>query len=484
MYAQLPMPHDPQFGVTNGADASSLPGSESGEGLIRGLGLKEATAANVVEMVGIGPFITIPILLTFMGGPQALLGWLVGALLAVSDGMVWAELGASMPGAGGSYRYLREAYGANQMGLMMSFLFVWMILFTAPLSAATGAVGFAEYLQYLVPNLSPLTTKVIAVAVVLAITALLYRNIKTVGRLSFWLMLVVLGSILWVILSGLFSLKLDLLLDFPRDAFSFSKEFFVGLGSASLIAIYGYGGYNNVCFLGGEVKEPSKNIPRAIVFSILLVAVLYFFMTVSIIGVVPWREAMQSPHVVSDFMELIYGSWAGRVLTVLILGAAFASVFALLLGYTRIPYAAAADGRFFRVFARLHPTQRFPHVSVILLGLVSTFFCFFELEEIIQILMVIQIIVLYLAQVFAVTLIRRRSDINRPFQMWLYPLPSFLAAGGWLYILFTQEWRFIAWGVAVLGAGIGLYLLRAKYQAEWPFAPAGETYGGASRGGE
>ncbi len=454
----------------NAAGGSPLPAGDGG--LIRGLGLKEATAANVVEMVGIGPFITIPILLGFMGGPQALLGWLVGAVLAVSDGLVWAELGAAMPGAGGSYQYLREAYGHKRMGLMMSFLFVWMILFTAPLSAATGAVGFAEYLHYLVPNLSPMTTKLIAVGVVLGITVLLYRDIKTVGRLSFVLMLVVLGSILWVILSGLFSIRLSLLLDFPANAFSFSKGFFVGLGGASLIAIYGYGGYNNVCFLGGEVKNPSKNIPRAVVFSILLVAALYFFMTVSIIGVVPWREAMQSQHVVSDFMELIYGSWAGQVLTVLILGAAFASVFALLLGYTRIPYAAAADGRFFRIFARLHPTGRFPHVSVIILGLVSTFFCFFKLEEIIQILMVIQIIVLYLAQIWAVTLIRRRPDIHRPFQMWFYPVPSLLAAAGWLYILFTQEWRFIVWGVAVLGGGIGLYLLRASISKEWPFGKA------------
>ena len=452
-------------------DSTTAPTSpNSGATLIRGLGLKEATAANVVEMVGIGPFITIPFLLTAMGGPQALLGWVVGALLAVGDGLVWAELGAAMPGAGGSYIYLREAYGAKRMGQLMSFLFVWMILFTAPLSAATGAVGFAEYLGYFAPSLSPLVTKLIAVGVVLAITALLYRDIKSVGRLSFVFMLVVLSSILWVIVSGLFRMDLGMVFDFPPQAFSLSKGFFIGLGGASLIAIYGYGGYNNVCFLGGEVKNPSKNIPRAIVISILLVTALYFFMTTSIIGVVPWRDAMQSQHVVSDFMEIIYGPWAGHVLTVFILGAAFASVFALLLGYSRIPYAAAADGRFFRIFARLHPTGRFPHVSVVILGLGSTVFCFFKLEEIIQILMVIQIIILYLAQVWAVTLIRRRADIHRPFQMWFYPLPSFLAAGGWLYILLTQEWKFIIMGAVVLAVGVGLYMLRARHTGEWPFA--------------
>jgi len=216
----------------NAAGGSPFPAGDGG--LIRGLGLKEATAANVVEMVGIGPFITIPILLGFMGGPQALLGWLVGAVLAVSDGLVWAELGAAMPGAGGSYQYLREAYGHKRMGLMMSFLFVWMILFTAPLSAATGAVGFAEYLHYLLPNLSPMTTKLIAVGVVLGITVLLYRDIKTVGRLSFVFMLVVLGSILWVIFSGLFSIKLSLLLDFPPNAFSTLQCKLTLLGTSAL----------------------------------------------------------------------------------------------------------------------------------------------------------------------------------------------------------------------------------------------------------
>ena len=449
----------------------------SSEGLVRGLGLKEATAANVVEMLGIGPFITIPIMLGAMGGPQALLGWIVGVLLAISDGLIWAELGAAMPGPGGSYQYLREAYNPQKMGQLMSFLFVWMILFTAPLSAAGGAVGFSEYLAYLVPSLNPLMTKLVAVGAVVLVTFLLYRDIKSVGRLSFILMLIVLGSILWVIVSGLFNMRLAQVFEFPPNAFAFSWEFFSGLGSASLIAIYGYGGYNNVCFLGGEVKNPTKNIPRAIVFSIFLVALLYFFMTVAIIGVVPWQDAMQSKYVVSDFMEIIYGPWAAQVLTVLILGAALASVFALLLGYSRIPYAAAADGKFFRVFARLHPTGRFPHVSVVTLGALSMVFCFFQLATLIQVLMVIQIVILFLAQVAAVTLIRRRADISRPFEMWLYPLPSLVAGGLWFYILVTQELRFIVTGAVVLALGVGFYLLWARKSRNWPFSASSKAGG-------
>jgi amino acid transporter len=439
-------------------------------GLIRGLGLKEATAANVVEMVGIGPFITIPFLISAMNGPQALLGWLVGAVLAICDGLVWAELGAAMPGAGGSYVYLREAFNPKRMGQLMGFLFVWMILFTAPLSAATGGVGFAEYLHYLVPSLSHAATVGVAIAVVALVTAMVYRDIRSVGRLSFWLMLVVLSSILWVIVSGVFKLKISLLTNFPPHAFSFSRPFFLGLGAASLIAIYGYGGYNNVCYLGAEVKQPSRNIPRAVILSIVVVAILYFFMTVSIIGVVPWKTAAVSQHVVSDFMELIYGHWAAQAITVLILGAAVASLFALTLGMSRIPYAAAVEGQFFKPFAKLHPKGHFPTVSILTLGALSAFFCFFDLNSIIQVLMVIQVIILFLAQILAVTLIRRyRKDIQRPFQMWLYPLPSIAAAILWLLVLVSTGWKLVSIGLAVLALGVGLYLLRARAQKQWPF---------------
>ena len=450
---------------------------ESGGGLIRGLGLKESVSANVVEMLGIGPFITIPILIATMGGPHAMLGWLLGAALAICDGLVWAELGAAMPGAGGSYIYLREAYGPKKMGRLMSFLFVWMIFFTAPLSVATGAVGFAQYVQYLGPEITPRTTQFIAVGLCLLITFALYRGIRTIGRLSFILMLIAVGTILWVIASGFANFRTDLLFDVPEGAFSWSWEFVSGLGGAALIGIYGYGGYNNICFLGGEVRNPSRNIPFAVIASIALVALLYIFLNTTILGVVPWRDAMASQHVVSDFMEIIYGSWAAQVLTYLVLGASAASVFALLLGYSRIPYAAAKDGRFFSVFAKLHPTKRFPNVSLLTLGLGSTVFCFFDLGNIIQALIVIQIIIQVLGQIFAVTLIRvYRPDIRRPFQMWGYPVPSVVALILWLLVLVSTGATIVALGLLVLALGVGLYMLRARLAGEWPFGqPAGES---------
>lgn len=443
------------------------------EELIRGLGLKEAISANVVEMLGIGPFITIPILIAAMGGPHAMLGWLLGAALAVCDGLVWAELGAALPGAGGSYIYLREAYGPKKMGQLMSFLFVWMIFFTAPLSVATGAVGFAQYTRYLGPDLSPLEIQFIAVGLCLAVTFALYRGIRTVGRLSFILMLVAVGTILWVIASGVFNIRSDLLLDIPDGAFSWSGDFFLGLGGAALIGIYGYGGYNNVCFLGGEVRNPGRNIPVAVIASIAIVALLYIFLNAAILGVVPWREAMDSQHVVSDFMEIVHGPWAAQMLTYLVLGASAASVFALLLGYSRIPYAAAKDRRFFAVFANLHPTKRFPHVSLVTLGLASTVFCFFELDNIIRALIVIQIIIQTLGQIVAVTLIRRyRPDIRRPFQMWGYPVPSIVAVALWVLVLVSTGTMIVGLGLLVLAVGLGLYLVRAWRSGEWPFDQA------------
>ncbi len=280
-------------------------------------------------------------------------------------------------------------------------------------------------------------------------------------------MLVAVGTILWVIASGLLHIRGELLFDLPEGAFSPSWDFVAGLGGAALIGIYGYGGYNNICFLGGEVRNPGRNIPFAVIASIVLVALLYIFLNTTILGVVHWRDAMGSQHVVSDFMEIVQGPWAAQALTYLVLGASAASVFALLLGYSRIPYAAARDGRFFAVFAKLHPVKRFPHVSLLTLGLVSTVFCFFELGDIIQTLIVIQIVIQVLGQIVAVTLIRKyRPDIRRPFQMWGYPIPSLAATVLWLLVLVSTKGFIMVLGLLVLALGVALYMLRAGLAGE------------------
>jgi amino acid transporter len=425
----------------------------------------------MLEMIGVGPFITIPLILTAMNGPQAMLGWLIGALVAVCDGLVWAELGAAMPGTGGPYRYLSEAFGPKRLGRLMSFLFIWETVFLAPLSIGAGAVGFAQYTRFLWPNMNWYEGKIVAVGVCVVITILLYRDIQSVGRLSVILWVVVIFTALAVTAAGIANFQIARVLDFPPHAFTLSRQFFVGLGGATLLAMYDYGGYNNACFFAGEIKRPEYVIPRSILISILLVGILYLTMNVSIIGVIPWREAMHSNFIVSDLMQRAYGSTIAKGMTALVLFTTFASLFAVLLGYSRVPYAAAVDGLFFPMFAELHPTRNFPWVSLLFIGIGSAAACLLDLSDLITALVVIQVLVQFMAQVVAVTMIRRyRPDIHRPFQMWLYPVTSIIAFAGWGFILAASGLKFILWGVALIAFGVGAYLWRARVQAEWPFA--------------
>jgi amino acid transporter len=448
-----------------------VPGQDSPQ-LQRRLGLLEATSANMLEMIGVGPFITIPLILTTMNGPQAMLGWLLGALVAICDGLVWAELGAAMPGTGGPYRYLSEAFGPKRLGRLMSFLFIWETVCLAPLSIGAGAVGFAQYTKFLWPTMNWWEGKVVAVGVCALITILLYRDIKSVGRLSIVLWIVVMFTALAVTAAGIAHFQLSRVLDFPPHAFTLSRSFFVGLGGATLLAMYDYGGYNNACFFAGEIKQPEFVIPRSILISIMVVGALYLTMNVSIIGVIPWREAMHSTFIVSDLMQRIYGSTIAKVLTAFVLFTTFASLFAVLLGYSRVPYAAAVDGRFFSMFARLHPTRNFPWVSLVFIGVTSAAASLLDLSDLITALVVIQVLVQFMAQVVAVTMIRRyRPDIQRPFQMWFYPVTSVIAFAGWAFILAASGLKFILWGVALIIVGVGAYLWRARGQSEWPFAP-------------
>jgi len=426
----------------------------------------------MLEMIGVGPFITIPLILTTMNGPQAMLGWLLGALVAICDGLVWAELGAAMPGTGGPYRYLSEAFGPKRLGRLMSFLFIWETVCLAPLSIGAGAVGFAQYTKFLWPHMNWWEGKVVAVAVCALITILLYRDIQSVGRLSIVLWIVVIFTALAVTAAGVAHFQLSRVLDFPPHAFTLSRSFFVGLGGATLLAMYDYGGYNNACFFAGEIKRPEFVIPRSILVSILVVGALYLTMNVSIIGVIPWREAMHSTFIVSDLMQRVYGSSIAKVMTAFVLFTTFASLFAVLLGYSRVPYAAAVDGRFFSMFARLHPTRNFPWVSLVFIGVTSAAASLLDLSDLITALVVIQVLVQFMAQVVAVTMIRRyRPDIQRPFQMWFYPVTSVIAFAGWAFILAASGLKFILWGVALIIVGVGAYLWRARVQSEWPFAP-------------
>ncbi len=410
------------------------------------------------NMVGAGPFITIPLIIASMGGPQCMLGWLLGAVLALADGLVWSELAAAMPGTGGTYLYLRETFRQTRLGGLLPFLFIWQFIFSGPLEIASGYIGFSQYVSYFWRGMTAGEARMVNVAVGALVIALLYRRITTVGRITVTLWAGVLVTMAWIVVSGVAHFHARVAFDFPAHAFTFSRGFAAGLGSAMLIAMYDFMGYYDICYTGGEVRNPARTIPRSIIYSVLAVAALYALMNLSIIGVVPWREAMQSKFIASQFVETLYGPKAAAVATALVLWTALASVFALLLGYSRIPYAAAADGHFFGVFARLHPEGKFPHVSLLAIGLLAIGASFWSLDAVISALLTSRILVQFIAQIFALDRLRRhRPEIPRPFKMWLYPLPSALAFLGWAYIFLTSGWIFIAFGLLTLAMGVAAY---------------------------
>lgn len=424
----------------------------------RSFGLLQATAMNMSNMVGVGPFITIPLILAAMGGPQAMLGWIAGAVLAWCDGLIWAELSSAIPSSGGTLEYLRVVYRRTSLGRLLPFLFIWQFILSGPLEIASGNIGFAQYLTYLVP-LTPLQIKLAAAAVGLLTIVLLYRRISSISRLMVVLWAGMVLTIAVVMISGLRHFDHRMAFAFPPHAFDFSRGFVLGLGSAMLIAMYDFMGYYSVCYIGDEVRDASRTIPRSILISVISIALVYLAMNICIIGVVPWQQAIRSPFIAAEFMERIYGRGGGVVMTVMILWTALASVFALMLGYSRIPYAAARDGYFFSAFARLHRRGDFPHVSLLSLGAVVLAASFFSLDEVIKALITTRILVQFVAQIIGVQLMRRARPAANSFRMALYPLPSAVALLGWLYIFLTSGAKYIFGGLITLVIGIGVYFV-------------------------
>jgi amino acid transporter len=420
----------------------------------------------MLDMIGVGPFITLPLILAAMGGPQAMLGWILGAVLALCDGLVWAELGAAMPAAGGTYAFLRTIY-PGRTGRFLAFLFLFQLCFSAPLSMASGAIGLSQYATYMFPALGRHTVSrsipmgayaagitvnwatLVAIAAVVLAVVLLYRNLAKVQAISIAMGAVVLGTIAWILVTGLLHANWHQAFLLPPGAFTLSPAFFTGLGSAMLIATYDYWGYYNITFLGGEVRDPARTIPRAILISIAFVAAIYLLMNVMVLAVVPWQTMLAQQDIaarraiISLFMEAAYGPHLGPVLgklaAALIIFTAFAGIFSLLLGYSRIPYAAAKAGDFFRPFGRLHPTRGFPYVSLLTLAGAAIVFCFFQLKDVIAALVVLRILLQFLMQHIGVIYLRRtQPELPRPFRLWLYPVPPLLAIAGFVYILISR----------------------------------------------
>ena len=411
----------------------------------------------MIDMVGIGPFVVMPIVVSHFTNGLFLWAWIFGAVAALVDGMIWSELGAKYPLAGGTYNFHRIAFG-EKTGRLMSFLFVWQTSIQAPLVVASGAIGFSQYLTYLVP-LSLLQQKMISGGLILVVFLLLYRKIETIGKISVVLGSIVLLTIGWIIWAGLTNHTQPVkLLPSETESF-FSVAFWSALGYGSLKTVYAYLGYYNVCHLGGEIRNPGKNIPRSIFISIAGIAILYLLMNISVMGVVPAENIKNSDkYLVSYFMELVLGKNAGMFVTVLILCIALASLFAVVLGYSRVPYAAAVDGNFFKQFGRLHPTKHFPYISLIVLCATGFIFSMMmKLSDVITAILAMRILIQFIAQGVGVVLLRKKFGTkDLPFRMWLYPVPVLLSISIWFFLFMSTGW-FAIYGLLIAMLGVIFY---------------------------
>jgi amino acid transporter len=426
--------------------------------LQRSLSLAQGTAINMIDMVGIGPFLVVSMVTGALQGPACVLAWLLGALLAYTDGMVWSELGARWPEAGGSYVFLRKLYGDGWMGKLMPFLLVWQTVILAPLTMASAAIGFSQYLTYLLP-LSILGRKLVSGGLVILVVAVLYRKIGTIGKISMVLGIVTIGTIVWIIVSGLFHFDASKVFRCDLSGFRTSALFYGALGHATLKTVYSYLGYYNVVNLGGEIKNPEKNIPRSIFLSVTVIALLYMGMQWALLGNLPWQVIAGKDFTMSLYIEKIYNPFVADIATVLILVIASSSLFSLTLGYSRVPYAAATKGDFFPIFAKLHPKHHFPHVSLLVLGCLGFIFSLlFKMEQAITAIVVTRILVQFIGQTVGLILWHRRQPHDlRPYRMPLFPLPAILSLAIWLFIFLCSPPVYIAAALGIIGLGALLF---------------------------
>jgi APA family basic amino acid/polyamine antiporter len=469
-------------------------------GLQRQFGLLQATALNVTTIVGAGVFITIPLMLEKLPGPYALLGWLAGGVLILLDGLVWSELGAMLPGSGGSYLYLLECYGRQRWGRLMAFLFIWQFLLSGPLEIASGLIAMDSFSQSLSPSfqeynrantlryvlwqgetpedqialtIGPARAGCMAVGAFLL--ALLYRRVTVLARLTVWLWLGVLAVIAWICVEGLLHFDAARAFDFAETS---PESFGWRLGETIVLAIYSYIGYYNICYIGEEVRDPGRTIPKAIFSSAVLVCFLFVALHLAMLGTVPWREALGGRErwhdeysLPADFMGRLHGAWAVQLVTLMLMGSCFGAAFAGLLGYSRIPYGAARAGHFFQTVAHVHPRHLIPDVSLLLVGGLTLLWSFFDLQMVISALLALRILVQFVGQIIGLLVLRRtQPERPRPFRVWLAPLPCGLALAGWLYVYAASGTRFVAASSLALLAGTAAFVLWSRHGGEWPFA--------------
>ncbi|HLN27903.1 MAG TPA: APC family permease [Gemmataceae bacterium] len=469
----------------------------SSPSLQRHFGLLQATALNVTMIVGAGVFITIPLMLKELPGPYALLGWLLAGAVMVVDGMIWGEFGATLPGSGGSYLYLLESFGRERWGRLMAFLFIWQFLISGPLELGSGLIAIAQFSSGLSENFKAFSedhtlkgilweseglaisfgpARIFAILLGILIVFLLYRRIDILGKLTVTIWIGVLAVIGWILVEGFLHFDSSVAFQPVAPNSEPMQHFASGLGAAMRLAMYSYLGYYSICYIGDEVRNPGKTIPRAVLLSALLVCVLFISLHLAMLGTVSWSSVptdgpdLDNYSLAAAFMRRIHGDWAVKLVTVLLIWSCFGSAFAGLLSYSRIPYGAARYGHFFSALGEVHAVHRIPHVSLMFVGGLMLFWSLFDLQTVIDALITTRIIEQFICQIVGVILLRRRQPERlRPYKMWLYPLPCGLALAGWLFMYLTARPLFIVLGLTTLLAGALMFCLWSARTGGWPF---------------
>jgi len=492
-YSSLAFKSSDQLLFAKGDDGQTMDKSTANETLKPGqahdrkFGLLHAISLNTLMMFGTGPFITIPFCIASSdpAGPQALIGYAVAGLACVCDSFIWAELGALYPLSGGSYIYAQKCLG-NKWGRYVSFLFLWQLLATGPMEIASGFIAIAQYIAYVTQNYTYEHHSLIAFAFCITCIFHLYRDMSDVGTTAVILWVGMCGAIIFTVVAG-FSHANTEYLAIPNIP---DKTVLIwSLGNAARFGIYDFTGYYDVNFIGKEVKDPTRTIPLAGIWTCCIVCIVYFLTYLAVMVYLPWDPAVggyvglvegdgnAAAYIMSTFCENMFGRNFATFFTFVVIYCIYGSCFSLMLGFAQIPYAASKAGMFLDVFGHEHATKGFADYSLLFMGSCTCIFCFVDLAIVIEGMMTTTIITMFLSNSLSLVYHRwTQPECERPYKMPFYPWPVVVQVLMFSFIFLTSDnWIFtggnplLELGLLFLFIGSLVFLIQSKKLGEWPF---------------
>ncbi|MBI4863199.1 MAG: amino acid permease [Candidatus Riflebacteria bacterium] len=446
--------------------------------LVRGLGLRSATAVVAGSVIGSGVFLVAADISNAVPSPgAAVLVWVVGGFISLVGGLAFAELGAMLPGSGGPYIYLREAF--NQL---LGFLYGWTtVLIVQPGSIAAVAIGFAQFAGYLLP-LSPFYIKWLASTTIVAFTVINLLGLKKgAGVLDLLTVLKVLALV------GIGAAGLWLPARHPVALVDWAGSTLPGFGVALIAAFWAYDGWNNISYVAGEVENPQRNVPLSLLSGIALVGLLYVMANLAYYRFVPVAAIAASRFPAADAARAMAGGWAVNVVIVSVLLSTLGCVNGLILSGARVTYAMAADRALPPELGRVEPTYRVPSTALIVqlvlaLALVWTG----RYDQLFTYVVSISFFFYGLSAVALIVLRYRRPELERPFRVPLYPwLPlayaAFTAAFFVNAVIEKPVESLCGVGMVLLGIPVFLWQRARNARQATPPAPSSGPLQGAAR---